>query len=138
MERLKLRYQVFMQTLKTLKEPLEALSDTSNCVFYKMVRDSLIQRFEYSYEALWQLLKEYLSSMQGIEVKSPREIFAESQRIGFITQEELQHLLRMITDRNQTSHAYQEKAAEIIAEHIQDHFKLMKILAERVSKKINK
>jgi hypothetical protein len=42
-------------------------------------------------------------------------------------------LLKAIRDRNQTSHAYQEAAAERISIHIQEHFHLMKTLAVRLS-----
>lgn len=52
MERLKLRYKVFVQALSTVDEPTQMLKEKIDPNLYKIVRDSQIQRFKYCYEAL--------------------------------------------------------------------------------------
>ncbi|MCC7210609.1 MAG: hypothetical protein E3K40_08815 [Candidatus Brocadia sp.] len=59
MERLVLRYKDALRALHTLGEILQQ-------PFSVIVRDATIQRFEYTFEALWKFLKEYLKEISGI------------------------------------------------------------------------
>lgn len=69
------------------------------------IRDSVIQRFEFSWEMAWKMLKLRLSDL-GIEALTPRDVFRQSVQAGLIqdgnawTEAQLQ--------RNQTSHTYDE------------------------------
>jgi nucleotidyltransferase substrate binding protein (TIGR01987 family) len=65
----------FERALKALEESVvEAESD--------LEIDGVIQRFEFTYELLWKLLKIYLER-EGIIAKTPRECFKESFRLAF-------------------------------------------------------
>lgn len=136
MERIAIRYQDLINATKTLEEPLEYLKKTSDPLLYKIIRDSAIQRLEYTYEALWQFLKQYLLEIHNIETDSPRNIFIEMNRIGIITKDETTHLLQIARDRNQTSHAYHEQIAERISKHIPKHLMLIKSLIKRLENKL--
>lgn len=80
-------------------------------VEYQIYRDSLIQRFEVAYDTTWKYLKEYLNDVHGVEVRSPRAAFQECYAQQICNQEEVELLLKMIENRNMTTHIYDEKMA---------------------------
>lgn len=80
------------------------------------LKDGVIQRFEFTYELCWKLMK-YFLEIEGIgEAKSPRSTFREAFQYGLIEDGEL--WIDMLKDRNLTSHVYDEKAAIEIYEKI--------------------
>jgi len=78
-----------------------------------MVRDSVIQRFEYSYELSWKMLKRQLekdaASPTTIDTLSFKELIREGAERGYISQPEAWFEYRY--QRNITSHTYNEKKA---------------------------
>ncbi|MEW5691855.1 MAG: HI0074 family nucleotidyltransferase substrate-binding subunit [Candidatus Hydrogenedentota bacterium] len=129
MERLKLKYQDANRTLKTLEEILSE-------PFSIIVRDATIQRFEFTFEAVWKFLKEYLKVNEGIIVNSPKSCFREMFSLGFLSEEDTVKFLDMTDKRNATSHTYKEMVAEMIFNRINEYFLLMKELLSKISKKI--
>lgn len=79
------------------------------------VKDATIQRFEYTYETAWKLIKAVLS-LKGINLIYPRDLFREAFTAGWIKNPELWE--DMIEDRNLTSHTYQSRQAEEIYRRI--------------------
>ncbi len=77
--------------------------------------DATIQRFEFTIELFWKLLKAILENL-GVEVQYPKDVLKESYRGHLIDQEHL--WLEMLKDRNLTSHTYEEKLADTIYMHI--------------------
>ncbi len=81
-----------------------------------IIRDSLIQRFEFCYELAWKTLKEYLV-YNGLLVESmPRAVFKAAYENGVIDNADI--WLEMIRDRNIASHEYSEEQANVFAENI--------------------
>lgn len=124
MERLKLRYQDAVNALLTLKE-------ISKEPFTVIIRDASIQRFEYTFEALWKFLKEYLKEKEGIISNSPKSCFKEIFSLGFLSEEETVKCLEMTDRRNDTAHTYKEKVAEAIYSRIKDYVLLMGKLLQK-------
>ena len=84
----------------------------------EIVRDAVIQRFEFSYEAVWKALQIYLVH-QGHECPGSRSVVRKAFAERFIsTAEEADLWFQMIVDRNLTSHAYDEELSERIYAHI--------------------
>lgn len=84
----------------------------------EIVRDAVIQRFEFSYEAVWKALQIYLVH-QGHECPESRSVVRKAFVERFIaTAEEADLWFEMIVDRNLTSHAYDEELSERIYAHI--------------------
>ena len=77
--------------------------------------DGTIQRFEFTYELAWKLVKHYLA-YEGIEANSPRSSIREGFQAGLIKNPEL--WLDMLEKRNMTSHTYNEMTAQEIYQHI--------------------
>jgi nucleotidyltransferase substrate binding protein (TIGR01987 family) len=80
--------------------------------------DACIQRFEFTIELFWKLLKAILES-NGVETQYPREVLKEAYRGHLINHEE--QWLQMLIDRNLTSHTYEEKLADIIYKRIKEY-----------------
>jgi nucleotidyltransferase substrate binding protein (TIGR01987 family) len=99
MERLKIKHNDALRSLKTLGEILKE-------PFSMIVRDATIQRFECTFEAIWKFLKEYLREKEGIISNSPKRCFKEIFPLGFLTEEETVRCLEMTDRRNDTSHTY--------------------------------
>ncbi len=81
-----------------------------------IVIDATIQRFEFTYELSWKLMKAYLEYNGNLEGTSPRRAIQESFKEGIIIDGE--GWLKMLHDRNQTSHTYDEDIALEIFENI--------------------
>ena len=113
MERLNLKYTDALHAFETLNDIL--MMDYS-----VIIRDATIQRFEYTFEACWKFVKEYLKEKEGIICNSPKSCFRELFSLGFLSEEETVNCLDMTDKRNETSHTYKEELARIIFDKIQD------------------
>jgi nucleotidyltransferase substrate binding protein (TIGR01987 family) len=129
MERLKLKYQDTFNALKTLEDILKE-------PFSMIIRDATIKRFEYTFEALWKFLKEYLKEKEGIISNSPKACFKEIFSLGFLTEEKTVRCLEMTDRRNDTSHTYKVEVAKLIYSKIKGYYTLMKNLLDQFEDKI--
>ena len=77
-------------------------------------RDASIQRFEYTFEAVWKTGKSFLRKVEGIEIGSPKGNIRGFYTIGVLTESQASLALSMVDDRNLTSHTYNEDLAEQI------------------------
>jgi len=94
------------------------------------VQDSVIQRFEFTFELLWKTLRYYLL-IQWIEKNSPREVIIESFKQWLI--KDLDLFINMKNTRNLTSHTYDEDLAEEVYNFI---CKYLNWIAEVINKLI--
>lgn len=79
----------------------------------EFVRDAAIQRFEYTYELAWKMLKRYLDESEGAAVVDPlsrKDLFRLGGERGII--ENVEAWLVYHRARNETSHTYDENKAE--------------------------
>jgi nucleotidyltransferase substrate binding protein (TIGR01987 family) len=81
----------------------------------EIIVDATIQRFEFTIELFWKLLKVILES-KGVEVQYPKDVLREAFKGHLIDDEE--QWLSMLKDRNLTSHTYDEKLAHEVYERI--------------------
>lgn len=126
MERLKLRHQDALNALETLQEIAKE-------PFSVIVRDAAIQRFEYTFEAFWKFIKEYLKVKEGVIANSPKACFREIFSLGFSTEEETVQLQEMTDKRNDTSHTYKKEVAQSIYNKIEEYSLLMARLLDKFS-----
>jgi nucleotidyltransferase substrate binding protein (TIGR01987 family) len=129
MEQLKERLESCQRALTTLDEILAM-------TFSTVVRDASIQRFEYSFESLWKLLKAYLYRYEGIVCNSPKQCFREGLKVELLSVEEVETCLAMTDDRNLTSHTYLEAVAEAIYRQLPSYLAVMKSLLENIQGRI--
>ena len=125
MEKLKRAHAIAKHALCTLDDILREPGST-------IVRDAAIQRFEYTFEAVWKLLKTYLLEQQGIDAGSPKTCFREALKVGLFTQVQVEQALVMTDDRNLTSHTYIEAIAVQVFSRIASYAALMNVVVDKV------
>ena len=105
-ERLKVDLVLLEKALQTLAQALrEPLTD--------LVRDAVIQRFEYVFELSWKTIQ-IAARYMGSICNSPRETIKYAFKMGWIQNPDL--WLEAMEERNKTSHTYNEAIAEEVYE----------------------
>lgn len=81
-----------------------------------LLRDGLIQRFEFTFELAWKTLKAIFEDEGLTGLNSPKTVLREAFAAGLIKKDEL--WLTMLSDRNTTAHIYNEQLAIEICSRI--------------------
>ncbi len=122
MERLKERITDYLKALAQLEKAVAVPKD-------EFIRDSVIQRFEFTHELSWKMMKLKLEA-EGLPVRTPRETVQEALQAGLIEDGNLWTDMQKI--RNLTSHTYHEQLADDVYAFIVDQgLSLFQQLAER-------
>ncbi len=79
-------------------------------------REGLIQRFEYTFELAWNLLKDYLEDQGYTAIQGSKDAFRLSFQNGLISQGET--WMEMVKSRRLSSHTYNEETANEIAKAV--------------------
>ncbi|MFN7685850.1 MAG: nucleotidyltransferase substrate binding protein [Oligoflexia bacterium] len=98
-----LRLDELKKALARLKEALALKKDD-------IVRDSTIQRFEFTVELSWKVLQRALKGAGVPDPQSPKALFREGARLGWVADPEA--WIQFVDDRNLSSHTYKEDLAE--------------------------
>jgi nucleotidyltransferase substrate binding protein (TIGR01987 family) len=101
-----------------------------------ITRDAAIQRFEFTFEAIWKVAKMYLKEIEGLEIGSPKGVLRACMQVGILSDEETSLGLEMVDDRNLTSHTYNEELAISIYERLDEYVGLLTLWLERIKKTI--
>ena len=131
MERLKERLAVARQALGTLQE-ISKLTKTA------IVRDAAIQRFEYTFEAVWKAAQMHLRAAESLEAGSPKSAIRASFRVELLTEEQARKAMAMADDRNLTVHTYNESLADAIYSRIAEHSAIMDVWLAAMEDRIRK
>lgn len=113
---LKLKIKEYKKALDTLDKALREPSSD-------LIRDSVIKRFEYTYEICWKSLKRFLQDDYGVEAFSPKECFRELRKLKLIDEKTTELLLKMTDDRNEVIHTYNEKFSKHIYLKIKENYR---------------
>ena len=111
---MKEKFNSYCKALDRLKEALESEPTELN-------RDATIQRFEFTYELAWKVLKRYLSQ-KGVEALNPKDCFAAAYQQGIIEESNEDLWIDMIKSRNLTSHIYDENTAQKVYQDIKNKY----------------
>jgi nucleotidyltransferase substrate binding protein (TIGR01987 family) len=85
----------------------------------EVVRDGVIQRFEYTIDVAWKLLQRYLKDIAQSDeanMRTKKDLFREAARLKLIDNAE--HWISHYNARNETSHGYDNAKAEAVFAHI--------------------
>ncbi len=102
----RLNLSSLVKAMQSLKLALEQPKD-------EFIRDAVIQRFEYTYELCWKMLRRYLMEDIGPEEVnrlSRKDLFRVAADKGLIADPATWFIYHQA--RNETSHIYDEKKAE--------------------------
>ena len=121
------------QTERALASLLELVPQYLESKENIILRDAMIQRFEYSTEAFLKFLKAYLLTEHNLSANSPREVIRMGLNAKLYGEEISKELLQMLDDRNLTSHTYVEELAETIAGSIPAYSKNIEKVMQQLS-----
>ena len=121
----------FEAVTNQLIQAIARLEEVLNMESSDIIKDSAIQRFEFSLDLAWKTLKAFLEEKNGILVNSPKEAFREAFRQGLIEYEE--NWLTMVDLRNQTVHTYNQDLADKIYSRLPQFLPLFKSLLARLN-----
>lgn len=113
--------EAFMKTEKALMALKQMIDkpmqeDRSNI-------DAAIQRFEFTIELFWKLLRRILTD-KGVDVVYPKDVLQQAYK-GSLIDDEAAWIV-MLRDRNLTSHTYNVQLADTIYSHLPGYYKLIK------------
>lgn len=92
-------------------------------VVEELIKEGLIQRFEYTHELAWNVMKDYAFFQGNSTIGGSRDATREAFKLQIIQNADI--WMDMIQSRNKTSHTYNEEIAnEIFSKIISDYFQL--------------
>lgn len=113
------RFDNYNKALARLQEAADIVSNAiaspigSDSI--QLLKEGLLQRFEFTQELAWKVIKDYLEFQGEENIMGSRDAFRQALQLGIITDN---RWLNSITDRNITSHAYDESEAGIIYDNV--------------------
>lgn len=114
--RWKLRFEHYSKALKLLNNAVamdfEKMDD--------LQKEGFVQRFEFTHELSWKLMKDYLNYQGNFEINGSRDAIREAFKVGLIQDGEV--WMEMIKSRNLSSHTYEEATLRQILENVSQKY----------------
>lgn len=104
------------QSITFIKNNLDEIEGEAVDLLDEMIKEALIQRFEYTHELAWNVMKDYADYQGNSEVGGSRDATREAFQLKLISDGQV--WMDMISSRNKTSHTYNEDTANEIYEKI--------------------
>lgn len=100
------------QSVKYIQENFTSEASLEDEILDEMIKEGIIQRFEYTHELAWNVMKDYAEYQGNSNIGGSRDASREAFQLKLITNGHL--WMDMITSRNKTSHTYNEETANEI------------------------
>lgn len=127
MSKLESIFEDFQKALKRLDEVL-LLKET------EIIRDSAIQRFEFTLDLGWKVVKAFLEEYKGIRCASPKGCFRDAFAQNLIDYDETWNI--MVDWRNASAHTYKEEVAADLYSKLPQALEKFRELEKMVSNEI--
>jgi nucleotidyltransferase substrate binding protein (TIGR01987 family) len=113
------RFSNYRKALVKLRQAVEIVSERidSEDEVEELLEEGLIQRFEYTHELAWQVMKDYAKYQGYTNIHGSRDAIRKALEIDIIDDRQW---MNSITDRNRTSHNYDDDMADRIYKNIID------------------
>ena len=85
-------------------------------------KEGFVQRFEFTHELSWKLMKDYLNYQGNFEINGSRDAIREAFKVGLIQNGEV--WMEMIKSRNLSSHTYEEATLRQILKNVSQKYVL--------------
>lgn len=122
--RWKQRFENFQKALQKLVDAVDYIKNNDSkaeIVLDEIIKEGLIQRFEYTHELAWNVMKDYATYQGNTTVGGSRDATREAFQLQLISDGAV--WMDMIGSRNKTSHTYNEATAdEIYLKILNDYF----------------
>lgn len=109
------------QSVKYIQENFNAEESLDDEILDEMIKEGLIQRFEYTHELAWNVMKDYAEYQGNPNIGGSRDASREAFQLKLVTNGHI--WMDMITSRNKTSHTYNEETAnEIYGKILKEYY----------------
>lgn len=96
-----------------------------------IIKEGLIQRFEYTHELAWKVMKDFLEEVGDVKMYGSKDATREAFAAELIMDGD--KWMDMILSRNKTSHTYNEETAdEIFIKIINDYHSVFKAFLDKM------
>lgn len=113
------RFSNFVKALDKLSQSAEYINSTviaedknAGNVLGEMLKEGLTQRFKYTHELAWNVMKDYAEYQGNPNIGGSRDASREAFQLKLATDGRV--WMDMISSRNKTSHTYNEATADEI------------------------
>jgi nucleotidyltransferase substrate binding protein (TIGR01987 family) len=137
MELKDIRWKLATASFQNFEKALHHLNEALDINEPDIIRKAgLIQFFEMTFELAWNLMKDYLEEQGYMDIVSPRAVIKKAFEVGLIT--EGHRWLKLLEDRNLTSHTYDEQKASDVEQLIRGQYHpLLQCLDETMREKLS-
>ena len=122
--RWKQRFENFQKAFQKLVEAVAYIKNNDSkveVILDEIIKEGLIQRFEYTHELAWNVMKDYATYQGNTTVGGSRDATREAFQLQLMSDGAV--WMDMIGSRNKTSHTYNEATAdEIYLKILNDYF----------------
>jgi nucleotidyltransferase substrate binding protein (TIGR01987 family) len=134
------RFSNYKKALEKLQQSVDFIhlykKDDSEIVLDEMIKEGLIQRFEYTHELAWNVMKDYAEYQGNNTIGGSRDATREAFQLKIIDNGDV--WMDMIKSRNKTSHTYNEETAEeIYHKIITEYFPVFMDFKNKMEEKTN-
>ena len=107
------RFSNYRKALVKFNQAVEIVSDQMDWgdEVDGLLEEGLIQRFEYTHELAWKVMKDYAEYQGHTDIQGSRDAFRKALQMGIIDDE---RWMNSIKDRNLTSHNYDDETAQTV------------------------
>ena len=120
------RFSNYRKALKKLTEAIEYIGssvEVTNKIHGEIIKEGLIQRFEYTYEMAWNVMKDYAVYQGNSEIGGSRDAIRFAFSSNLISNGD--GWMDMIKSRIKTTHTYnKETVEEIYHKVLNDYYPL--------------
>ena len=115
------RFSNYRKALRKLGQAVDIVSEKMDWgeEVDELLQEGLIQRFEYTHELAWKVMKDYAEYQGYTDIKGSRDAFRKALEMGIIDDVKW---MDSIEDRNQTSHNYDDETANEIYRAVVDEY----------------
>lgn len=102
------RFENYRKALAKFNQAVEILTNKMSWgeEIDDLLKEGLIQRFEYTHELAWKVMKDYAEYQGYVNIQGSRDAFRRAFEMGIIENESW---MESIKDRNLTSHNYDDE-----------------------------
>lgn len=137
--RWKQRFENFQKALQKLVEAVAYVKNNDSkleVILDEIIKEGLIQRFEYTHELAWNVMKDYATYQGNTTVGGSRDATREAFQLQLMSGGAV--WMDMIGSRNKTSHTYNEATAdEIYLKILNDYFPAFLEFQNNMEQKMN-
>jgi len=130
-----IKQEELKRQIDNLSKAITYAQSNQNEIFFEYIQESVIQRFEYTFESSWKLLKLVLKEYHDWNDSwGPKEVLKQAEKNNY-----LQHgfeWMDMLEARNLSSHSYEEYHAQAIYTKVLSYLDEFTLLYDTISHKL--